>query len=123
MAGIQRPSPGDFSPRGLYYIQMLKPGLVNARWCEAGDIIKIERVSISIMPVDNRLSEQLADYLIKIGKARAYQLKPGDIVVSTGGTERVPLKSGNEWAELEAATDPRPKAAEKALSQRGKGAM
>jgi len=102
---------------------MVGAGKVGVHWCVPGDCIKIEAVSRAIMPVDNRLNERLAEHLVKIGKAVFHKLQPGDRVVDVAGSPPEKLPTGNELEVLEAATDPRPRGAEKALSQRGKQAI
>ncbi len=114
---------GD-SASGLAHIMVDKACKIGARWCERGSIVKVERVSKRIMPVDDRLDDKHAQHLVDCGYAHIHQIRHGDKIVSVEATPPKPLPSGNELRELEVATDPRPKQAQQAVTQRGqRGAL
>ncbi len=96
------------------HIIMIKARLVGDRFCQPGDIIPVyESVSNGPGPLrhaEKRLHSSHAEKLIEHGVARLYTLKPGDRIASTDG----------ETAALEAATDPGPPKAERAVTPRGK---
>ena len=113
------PGRGDYSASGLDFIQVDRACKIGARWCTPGDIVKVERVSNRIMPIDDRLDEKHAQHLVRHGYAHAYQPRHGEKSVSVEGAERKPLPTAGEWLQMESETDPKPKAAERAISQRG----
>jgi hypothetical protein len=107
--------PRSKTARGVSHIIMLKARLVGDLFCNPGDILEVyDQVSSplgNLRHAEKRLHSDHAQRLINGGFARAHNPKPGERISSTDG----------ETAALEAATDPGPPKAERALSPRGKG--
>ncbi len=66
---------------GMGAIRMLRGRMLGGRWREKGDVIPIEKVSKSLVPVDTRLDEERAKIFIQGGFAEACALPK----TSTGG--------------------------------------
>ncbi len=109
----------NVSARGINYLLVQKAGKIGSVWCEPGDIVAVEKSSAAISPPDDCLTDGLADFLIKHGRAKAYNLKPGDKVKSVRGINPKPLPTPEEH-KLESATDPNPRGAERAVTGRQK---
>lgn len=108
--------PRGHGNRGISHIIMLKARLVGDRFCQVGDILEVF-VSVTnglnhLRHSDKRLHSDHAEKIIEGGFAKVYNPKPGEPlrIVSTDG----------ETAALEAATDPGPPKAERAVSGRQK---
>ena len=121
---------GQASPRGLNHIRMLADAKVLSRHCKKGELVAIDGMNALgpggqpiVSPDQDGLSEEYAEHLIKHGKAERAQPKWGEKAISVKPKPPQMLPSGNEWAEIEAATDQRPAQAERAVAPRGKAAV
>jgi hypothetical protein len=70
------------SPRGINYVKVAKAVKIVNRHCQVGDVIMIEAGSRNIMPQTDGLTEDHADYLMRLGIVRLHQLQPGDKPIS-----------------------------------------
>ena len=111
-------SAGQSGPRGLSHIIVLKPTVIGGRVCQPGDIVKVEKVAGTIMPIDERLDERRAQLLVEQGRAKLHKLGPNDKVVSVVSEKPQKLPTP---AEIEAATlTPASRGAQQAVTQRQK---
>jgi hypothetical protein len=121
---------GQASARGLDCIKITKMGKVGGRVCSPGDIVLVEGMNTLgpggqsiVAPELDGLSEDHAERLIRQGRAIRHQLRSGEKAISVKAKLPEMLPSGNELDRLEAATDPRPAQAERAVTPRGKAAV
>lgn len=109
--------PRGNTPRGLNYVKVLKRAKIISRHCEPGDVVMIEESNRKIAPATDGLTEAHAEYLTKLGIVRGHQLQPGDRPFS------VRPRSPGEVPQVESATMPQPKIAERAVTGRQKAAI
>lgn len=113
--------PRGHSPRGLNYVKVLKARKIISHHCNVGDVLMIEPSERKIMPANDGLTEDHADYLIRHGVVRSHQLQPNDKPISVKPTP--PKIYGEDQPKIESAALNPQRTAQQATTQRQRAAI